>query len=332
LKWSVAVPLLLAFATACNVGGLTSEELFGSERPSDADSGLPGDSATVEDASGGAEDAAEKEFDAGSELPGDAATALEDAAGGIADAAEVGADAGSGLQGDAATSLEDAAGVAVDAGVIFDAGTAPDGSTSTWLEGVVYDLSTNAPIPAATVSVTGQPSMLAASDGTFRVEGLAPGAVQVSISKRDYWTADEVTTLVVGGNVLPFPLERDCSYVLCPDGWSCFMDFCVLAGGPLLQGTVLDGCTGERIAAKVSYGLAATCSNERNFINYRLMDLPEDELQTFSVEQAGYLSYSASIRLEPSFNTRDVVLQPEGDCGAPRGETCSCLVAGCQGP
>ncbi len=80
-------------------------------------------------------------------------------------------------------------------------------ATTGTVQGKVTDASNGAPIAGAAITVTGSTTWTAvtSADGTYKITGIAPGAITISADKTGYITASGTSTVTAGGSVLFSP-------------------------------------------------------------------------------------------------------------------------------
>ncbi len=80
-------------------------------------------------------------------------------------------------------------------------------ATTGTVQGKVTDASGGAPIAGATITITGSATWTAATsaDGTYKITGIAPGAITISADKTGYIAVSGTSTVTAGGSVLFSP-------------------------------------------------------------------------------------------------------------------------------
>ena len=182
------------------------------------------------------------------------------------------------------TTISLGAGDALDLGTIaLLPETSPGGSTTSTVKGIVTDAATGAPIDGASVLANGT-AATTASDGTYEIAGLAPGAVTIEASAPGYQSATGTGTLIAGGITLFSPQ----------------LSVGDAGGTPssTLHGVVTDVTSGNPIAnASVSVSGANTASTLTDAAGSYALDGLSAGIVEIDVSASGYDSANVSTQL-----------------------------------
>jgi len=184
--------------------------------------------------------------------------------------------------------------------------------STTWVYGLVMNGRTGAPLPGATVLVGGR-SGVSRDDGTYRVDGLVAIEATGSASVHGFAPASLFFKLESGANLRDIVLEpNECGRYACRPGEFCAGDQCVR--GASLTGSVLNGCTGGPLDARVTVDGRSVCSDTGKTGFYKVEDITPGP-QTVAIGKTGWQVYSRQLTLNAGPNTIDtVMLMPLGGC------------------
>jgi hypothetical protein len=199
-----------------------------------------------------------------------------------------------------------------------------------WLQGVVTDARTMAPVADATVQLEGETTRTDAN-GTFRLEsGLLAGATSLTVSRAGFATSVTPLLLRAGANRVEVQLEV-------PSCAACASDeVCDDANGRCVKqatvsGDVVDDCTGQGIAAKVTLAGASTCSGDGKGY-FELKRLAPGGPHTLAIGRQDYQALSSTLTLNGGLNALGQLrLKRVGGCAStPQPLACLCTTANCQ--
>ncbi len=186
--------------------------------------------------------------------------------------------------------------------------------STTWVYGIVMNARTGAPIEGVTVLVGGR-SDVAKRDGTYRIDGLAAIEATGSTSVHGFGPASLFFKLETGANLRDIFLEpNECGRSDCRPNEFCSGNQCV--SGATLTGTVVNGCTGGPLDARVTVDGKSVCANDVKTGFYKLENLTPGA-QIVAVGKVGWQAFSRTITLNAGPNAMDAVtLMPQGGCSA----------------
>ena len=173
-------------------------------------------------------------------------------------------------------------------------------ATTGWLQGKVYDKSTNRPIAGATVMCAGLYSTTD-SAGFYKIEGIPPGTYKATASKDGYYSSSATVTIKAGlGTKHDFYLEPVPEKPPAPP---------VPETGSV-YGYVRDAVTKNPIPdATVFCYDKSVKTNENGY--YKIEDIPVGT-HTITAYKVGYYQYQGKVEVTKDGTRKDIELTPAG--------------------